>query len=147
MTNLSGYGGLFLTAIGEGTVLPMRSEIVLVALMLAGGYDPVALVLIASLGNTLGSVLNWLIGRSVERFRDRRWFPVGPAALEGAQARYRRYGRWSLLLSWLPVIGDGLTVAAGIMREPLPSFLLLVGAVKTARYLLVVAIAPRWFGA
>lgn len=144
MTNLSGYGGLFLTAVGEGTVLPMRSEIVLVALMLAGGYDPVALVLVAGLGNTLGSVLNWLIGRSVERFRDRRWFPVGPAALEGAQARYRRYGRWSLLLSWLPVIGDGLTVAAGVMREPLLPFLALVGVAKTARYVAVLALTEGW---
>jgi membrane protein YqaA with SNARE-associated domain len=145
MTNLTGHAGLFLTALGEGTVLPMRSEIVLVALLFAGGYDWAVLVGIASLGNTLGSVLNWLLGRSVERFRGRRWFPVGPEAMERARERYRRYGRWSLLLSWLPVVGDGLTVAAGVMREPLPSFLLLVGAAKTARYLAVVAIAERWF--
>src|SRR5918994_613090 len=124
MTDLSGHAGLFLTALGEGTMLPMRS----------------AIVLVAGLGNTLGSALNWFVGRSVERFRDRRWFPVRPEALERAQARYRRYGRWSLLLSWLPVIGDGLTVGAGIMREPLGPFLLLVGAVKTARYVAIVAV-------
>jgi membrane protein YqaA with SNARE-associated domain len=145
MTDLSGHAGLFLTALGEGTMLPMRSEIVLVALLLAGGYEWGALVLIAGLGNTLGSALNWFVGRSVERFRDRRWFPVRPEALERAQARYSRYGRWSLLLSWLPVIGDGLTVGAGIMREPLGPFLLLVGAVKTARYVAVVAITEGWF--
>ena len=147
MTDLSGHAGLFLTALGEGTMLPMRSEVVLVALLLAGGYEPGALVLIAGLGNTLGSALNWLLGRSVERFRDRRWFPVRPEALERAQARYRRYGRWSLLLSWLPVIGDGLTVAAGIMREPLVPFLVLVGAVKTTRFLVVVAVTEGWFRA
>ena len=147
MTDLSGHAGLFLTALGEGTMLPMRSEIVLVALLLAGGYDWGGLVLLAGLGNTLGSALNWLLGRSVERFRDRRWFPVRPEALERAQARYRRYGRWSLLLSWLPVIGDGVTVAAGIMREPLVPFLVLVGAVKTARFLVVVAVTEGWFRA
>ncbi len=75
-----------------------------------------------------------MLGRAALRFRDRRWFPAGPAALERASRWYGRYGRWSLLLSWAPLIGDPLTVAAGILREPLWSFLLLVATAKFARY-------------
>lgn len=76
----------------------------------------------ASLGNVGGSAVNWLLGRGIERFRDRRWFPAGPSALERAQRWYRRYGKWSLLASWVPVIGDPLTVIAGVLREPFPAF-------------------------
>jgi membrane protein YqaA with SNARE-associated domain len=70
----------------------------------------------------------------------------GPAraTIARAKAWYHRYGRWSLLLSWLPVIGDPLTIVAGVLREPLPVFLLLVAVAKTARYLAVVAIAQGW---
>jgi membrane protein YqaA with SNARE-associated domain len=107
-------------------------------------YPPAFLVLIASVGNVAGSVVNWLLGRSVERYRDRRWFPVGQAALERAQGWYRRYGRWSLLLSWAPLVGDPLTVAAGVMREPFLPFLLLVTLAKTGRYLVLAALSLGW---
>jgi membrane protein YqaA with SNARE-associated domain len=83
----------------------------------------VALVAVASLGNILGSVINWLIGRGVERFRDRRWFPASQSQLDRAQAQYHRFGYWSLLMAWVPIIGDPLTLVAGIMREPLWRFL------------------------
>lgn len=89
----------------------------------------------ASLGNVLGSVANWVLGRGVARFRHRRWFPVSEPALTRAEGWYRRWGRWSLLLSWAPVIGDPLTLAAGMLREPLGPFLLLVGLAKTTRYI------------
>ena len=77
--------------------------------------------------------------RGVECFRNRRWFPVSEAGLQRARRWYRRYGKWSLLLSWMPVIGDPLTLAAGIMKEPLPVFLLLVGVAKLGRYLVLAA--------
>ncbi len=77
--------------------------------------------------------------RGIERFRERRWFPVGPAALARVQGWYRRWGRWSLLLSWLPIVGDPLTVAAGAMREPLGTFLPLVAIGKVARYVILAA--------
>ena len=98
----------------------------------------------ASLGNVLGAVVNWLLGRWIERFRDRPWFPAKGAALERAQGWYRRYGRWSLLLSWAPIIGDPLTVVAGVMREPFAVFLLLVTLAKVGRYLVLTAIALNW---
>jgi hypothetical protein len=96
-------------------------------------------VAVASLGNILGSVINWLIGRGVERFRDRRWFPASARQLERAQAQYRRFGYWSLLLAWVPIIGDPLTLVAGIMREPLWRFLILVSIGKIGRYAVLAA--------
>src|SRR5688572_13280411 len=104
MIDLAAYGGLFLTALFAATLLPMQSEATLVGLALTGDYSTVALIAVASIGNVLGSVLNWLLGRGIERFRDRRWFPLKQSTLDQAQSWYQRYGRWSLLLSWAPVI-------------------------------------------
>lgn len=127
------YGSLFLSAFISATVFPGQSEAVLAGLLLAG-HPPIGLIVVASVGNILGSVLNWGIGRGVERFRHRRWFPASPGMLERAQRWYARCGRWSLLLSWAPVIGDPLTLVAGMMRERFGVFLLLVGLAKTGRY-------------
>jgi membrane protein YqaA with SNARE-associated domain len=103
------------------------------------GYPVVLLIVVASIGNTLGAVVNWALGRGVERFKDRRWFPVSPSSLDRASAWYRRWGRWSLLLSWAPIGGDALTVAAGVLREPFWSFLVLVAIAKTGRYVVLAA--------
>ena len=116
----------------------------LVALLVGGGQPAWLLIAIASVGNLLGSTLNWLIGRGVERYRDRRRFPVGPRALDRARGWYRRYGRWSLLESWVPIIGDPITVAAGAMRERFATFLLLVSIAKVGRYLAVAGLAMHW---
>jgi membrane protein YqaA with SNARE-associated domain len=118
----------------------VQSEVALVALLLVEHYPWWLLVLVASLGNTLGSAVNWGLGRLLAKFEDRRWFPVRRATIARAESWYHRYGRWSLLLSWLPFIGDPLTIVAGVLREPFPIFLLLVAIAKTARYLAVVAI-------
>ncbi|MEW6125186.1 MAG: YqaA family protein [Pseudomonadota bacterium] len=143
MTSLAAYGGLFLAALAAATILPLQSEAVLVGLLLAD-HSPWLLIVVASLGNVLGSVINWGLGRGIERFRNRRWFPVGDAALERAQRWYQCYGRWSLLASWMPVIGDPLTLVAGIMREPLPVFLALVTVAKAGRYVALAAITLSW---
>ena len=71
----------------------------------------------------------------------RPWFPVGAEKIERARAWYRRYGKWSLLMSWMPVIGDPLTLVAGILREPFPTFLALVAIAKTLRYIVLAATA------
>lgn len=134
------YIGLFVLALLAATLLPMQSEAGLVALLLSDSYSVTGLLLAAITGNTLGSCINWWLGRSLNRFQERRWFPVSPAQLLRAQGWYQRYGRWSLLLSWLPIVGDPLTLVAGVMREPLPSFLLLVLLAKSARYLLLAAV-------
>lgn len=129
------YPGLFAAAFGAATLLPMQSEAVLVGLLILGEHPVPTLLTVATTGNVLGSVVNWLLGRSIERWRHKRWFPVSGERLQRAQNRYHRWGRWSLLLSWMPVIGDPLTVVAGLMREPLWSFVLLVFVAKAGRYL------------
>ena len=144
MTNFATYAGLFAVALGAASILPMQSEPVLVALLLLGDQPVWALVLVASLGNTLGACVNWVLGRGVERFRDRRWFPVPPDKLARAEGWYRRWGKWSLLMSWAPIVGDPLTVIAGVLREPFWTFVLLVAIAKTARYV-VLALATLGF--
>ncbi|TLX63384.1 DedA family protein [Stutzerimonas nosocomialis] len=140
MLNLSAYLGLFLAAFAAATLLPAQSEAVLTALLLTGEFPVTALLLVATLGNVLGSVVNWLLGRYLERFRHKRWFPVSDAQLEKAQGQYRRFGRWSLLLSWVPIVGDPLTVIAGVMREPFWRFVLLVTLAKGGRYVVLAAV-------
>jgi membrane protein YqaA with SNARE-associated domain len=140
MTDLGAYGGLFAISFLAATFFPAQSEIMLTALLLGGDFSVAALVVVASIGNTLGSVVNWAIGLQVERFKHRRWFPATPDQLDRASAWYRKYGCWSLLLSWAPFIGDPLTLAAGILREPFGTFLILVAIAKTARYIIVAAL-------
>ncbi|HBT44115.1 MAG TPA: hypothetical protein DIW51_19935 [Rhodospirillaceae bacterium] len=137
---LTAYGGLFLIAFLAATILPAQSEIGLAGLLLSGDYSVALLIVAASLGNTLGAVVNWALGRWIEHFRDRKWFPAKPEQLDKAVGWYHRYGRWSLLLSWMPFIGDPLTLAAGVLREPFWSFLAIVSLAKTARYLILTAI-------
>lgn len=139
MIDFTAIAGLFFAALAAATILPLQSEAALVALVLSGRYSIWLLLAVASLGNVLGSIINWLIGRGIERYRDRSWFPVTPAALQRAQAWYRRYGKWSLLLSWAPVVGDPLTIVGGLAREPFPVFLLLVTIAKVGRYVVLVA--------
>ncbi|AIL63587.1 YqaA family protein [Pseudomonas alkylphenolica] len=137
MFELTSYIGLFLAALGAATLLPMQSEAVLAGMLVSEKYLPLTLLLVATTGNVLGSLFNWVLGRSIEHFRHKRWFPVSESKLEKAQQSYQRYGHWSLLLSWAPIIGDPLTLVAGIMREPLWRFLLIVTLAKGGRYLLL----------
>ena len=102
MAALTTYFGLFLVALGAATLLLLQSELVLAGLMASGEYPVVILLIVASIGNILGSCINWWLRRYIEHFRDRRWFPVKPDALAKASAWYHRYGRWSLLMSWTP---------------------------------------------
>jgi membrane protein YqaA with SNARE-associated domain len=81
--------------------------------------------------------LNWLLGRSLERFRGRRWFPVPNKALDRGQRWFGRFGAWSLLLSWLPVGGDALTLVAGVLRVPFWRFVVLVALGKVGRYVVL----------
>ena len=140
MNDLAACGALFLAAFAAATVLPAGSEPLFVALLLAGDLPAWLLTAVASVGNVAGAAVNWLLGRWLENFRRRRWFPVRELQLARAQHWYRRYGRWSLLLSWAPFIGDALTVVAGLLRERLGVFLLLVTVAKAGRYVVLAAV-------
>jgi len=144
MIDLSVYTGLFMAALLAATIVPMQSEAVLAGLLLTGDYPVALLLAVASCGNILGAVLNWWLGRFLERFRHRTWFPVNEPRLIQAQGWYQRYGKWSLLLCWMPIIGDPLTVVAGVMREPFPVFLLIAGSAKILRYLVLAGITLGW---
>lgn len=131
------YFTLFSASFLAATILPFYSEVVLFALLRAGG-DPLILVGIATFGNTLGAVVNWVMGRYILHFQDRRWFYFKKDQIERAQRWYNRYGYWSLLLAWLPIGGDALTFIAGIMKVRLTIFISLVGIGKAARYISIV---------
>lgn len=140
MLSLGTYVSLFAVAFLAATILPLQSEAVLTGL-LALDREPWAwLIAVASVGNTAGAVVNWGLGVGLQRFQNHKWFPVTPQQLEKAMLSYNRFGRWSLLLSWLPIVGDALTVAAGVLREKLWVFVVLVGIGKTARYLVLAGV-------
>lgn len=133
------YAGLFCIAFIAATLLPAQSEALLAVLANSGNYSLVLLVVVATLGNVLGSCVNWWLGTRFETLKNKKWFPFSEQSLVRAQTHYRRYGRWTLLLSWVPIIGDPLTLIAGVMRERLLPFVVLVTVAKLGRYLLVVA--------
>ncbi len=145
MPHLAEYGALFAAAFLSATIFPFQSEAVLFAMLVAEHYAWWVLILVASVGNILGSVVNWFLGRFLAHFEDRPWFPVKRKQMAKAEGWYHRYGRWTLLLSWLPIVGDPLTIVAGVLRESFAVFLLLVTVAKLSRYVAVAAISYGWF--
>lgn len=131
---------LFTSALLAGSILPAQSELVLAAMLRAGNLSPWLLVTVATAGNVLGAGINYLLGRSVARFRHRRWFPLSDAGWQRAKRLFNRYGAGTLLFSWLPVIGDGFTLIAGAARTPPWLFLVLVTLAKGGRYAVLAAL-------
>lgn len=131
------YLALFSSAFLAATIFPFFSEALLFGLIRAG--EPAHwLLLAAATGNTLGSVVNWVLGIYLLRFQDRKWFYFKPEQIERVQTWFNRYGVWTLLLAWLPVVGDPLTLVAGIARVRFWLFVTLVAIGKTARYVVVI---------
>ncbi|WP_374378015.1 YqaA family protein [Dongia sp.] len=128
------YLTLFLTAFGAATILPGFSEVTFTALLLQTPADWPMLLGIATAGNTLGGIVNWVLGRFLLHWQDRKWFPVSKKRLDQASALFARFGYPLLLLSWLPIIGDPITLAAGVLRARFWPFALLVLIGKAARY-------------
>lgn len=139
------YATLFALAFIAATVLPAQSELVLSAMLVSGRFNTPLLLAAATAGNTLGSCVNWLLGRFIHRFQDRPWFPVRPAPLARAEAWYAKWGKWSLLLSWTPVLGDALTVVAGVLRIRFTTFFLIVLVAKAGRYIVVAGLVLGLF--
>ena len=110
------YVLLFLSAFGAATLLPLQSETVLAGFFLLGRHSELLLILVATVGNVLGSCVNWWLGIKLEVYKDKRWFPVSEKHLLKAQILYAKYGSPMLLLSWVPVIGDPITLVSGVLK-------------------------------
>ena len=128
-----GYQGLFVLSFLASTLLPIGSEWLLIGLLLQG-YDPLATVAVATVGNYLGGCTTWAVGIWGGAFLVNKVLRIDPAAAASAERFYRKYGVWSLLLSWVPVIGDPLCLAGGILKVDFLRFSLLVGTGKLVRY-------------
>lgn len=132
--------GLFLAAFLAATPVPFQSEVIFLG-MQATGWETGLLILVASIGNTLGSCVTYVLGRWLSDQRDHRWFPLTPNQMTRAEGWFRRWGLWLLLLSWAP-FGDMIVAVSGVLRVPFPLFIALVALAKTGRY-----IALGWLGA
>lgn len=131
--NQPGYVSLFFMSFLASTLLPLGSEWLLV-MMLAGGYDPMSTVAIATVGNYLGAALTYLIGIGGGGWLIEKVMRVSPQQRERARQYYRRYGAFSLFFSWLPIVGDPLCLVGGMLRINFGLFTLLVASGKLARY-------------
>ena len=143
MEELAVYAALSGSAFLAATILPAQSEAGLALLIAADTHPVAALLFWASLGNVAGSVVNWLLGRQLETLQTKAWFPKQITISHRARRWYDKFGRWSLLLSWMPLIGDPITLVAGVFRLPLLPFLLIVTVAKTGRYSVVALVATQ----
>ena len=128
---------LFASAFGAATLLPLQSEVVLLALFAQQQCAVAVLIAVASVGNILGSCVNWYLGLKIEQFKNKKWFPVSEEKMLKAERIYQKYGFWSLLLSWVPIIGDPITLIAGLLKENFIRFVVMVSLAKTGRYIFV----------
>ena len=141
MIILISYFKLFLISFLAATILPFSSEIVLTTMYLSNSFETYFLLIFASIGNILGSITNWYLGKKITIFQDRKWFPVSPDQLDRSQKYFQKYGLWSLLLAWVPIIGDPLTLLAGVLNVRFSLFLILVSISKISRYLFILYVA------
>ena len=119
------------------TIVPFGSEAYLASLIILNKYNVLLLLISASLGNVLGSVFNWICGYYATYFMKKKWFPINQKQIDKASFFFLKYGKWSLLLGWVPFIGDPITFVAGTLRYSFLPFLLLVSIGKVGRYLVI----------
>ena len=131
------YLSLFIISFLAATVLPFSSELTLAGLMATSSYDNLLLLLVASLGNVLGSAVNWILGFYSRKLSKKKWFPFKDEEIEKSSKGFNKFGRWSLLFAWVPIIGDPLTLVAGLLRVKFIEFLILVTIGKVSRYLVI----------
>jgi len=134
------YLSLLLISFLAATILPLSSELALASLLNTNEHNSLVLLGIASLGNILGSIFNWLLGFYLLKCINKKWFPFKENQINEASKRFRKLGVCSLLLAWVPIIGDPLTFIAGILKVNFLLFLVLVAIGKISRYLFVYAI-------
>ena len=131
------YLSLFFISFLAATILPFSSELTLAGLISTSNYDNLLLLVFASFGNVLGSVFNWGLGFYARNLTIKKWFPFKETQIERSSKWFRKFGKWSLLFAWVPVVGDPLTLVAGILRVKFIDFIILVAIGKVSRYLIV----------
>ena len=131
------YLSLFAISFLAATILPFSSELTLLGLIATSNYDNLLLLIVASFGNTLGSVVNWALGFYSRNLTTKKWFPFKDKQIKKSSQWFSKFGKWSLLFAWAPVIGDPLTLAAGLLRIKFIEFLILVSIGKVSRYFLI----------
>ena len=134
------YFQLILISFLAATILPLSSELVLSTMLITGSFDKYLLLVVASFGNILGSSVNWYLGKKILTFKDKKWFPASEKQIVKSEIYFKKYGIWSLLLAWVPIIGDPLTLVAGILRVEFKIFLFLVSISKISRYIFLIFI-------
>jgi len=138
---LFSYFQLSLISFLAATILPFSSEVVLTTMYLSNSFEPYFLLIFASIGNIMGSITNWYLGKKITLFQNRKWFPVTPDQLERSRKYFQKYGLWSLLLAWVPIIGDPLTLLAGVLKVRFGIFFVLVSISKISRYVFILYLA------
>ena len=131
------YLSLFIVCFLVATIIPFGSEMYFSTLLATGNNISLVLLIVAATGNILGSVFNWICGYYATYFLKKKWFPISQNQVDKATNFFLKYGKWSLLFAWVPLVGDPLTFVAGTLRYSFYSFLLLVSIGKIGRYLVI----------
>ena len=131
------YLSLFTISFLAATILPFSSELTLVGLIATSNYDNLLLLIVASFGNVLGSVVNWALGFYSRNLTTKKWFPFKDNQIENSSKWFRKFGKWLLLFAWVPIVGDPLTLVAGLLRVRILEFTILVAIGKVIRYFVV----------
>ena len=131
------YLSLFAISFLAATILPFSSELTLAGLIATSNYDSLLLLIAVSIGNILGSVINWILGFYSRNLTTKKWFPFKDKQIENSSKWFNKLGKWSLLFAWIPIIGDPLTLVAGLLRVRFLDFIILVAIGKVSRYVLI----------
>ena len=137
---MTAYFCLFFISFLAATIFPFSSELTLINLLNTGSYSSFMLISTASAGNILGSIFNWLLGNYLLKYLNKKWFPFKQKQIDQASNWFKKFGIWSLLFAWVPIIGDPLTFVSGILRINFFIFLILVSIGKILRYLILLTI-------
>ena len=135
------YTSLFVSSFLSSTLLPGHSELTLTTFIFLKKYSIIYLIIFASIGNILGSILNWCMGYYLTNLKNKKWFPINTSRLTRVSSWFLKYGKWTLFFSWVPIIGDPLTVIAGVFRVQIHIFILIVSLAKTMRYIFISLVA------
>ena len=131
------YLSIFTISFLAATILPFSSELTLAGLIATSNYNNIILLIVASFGNTLGSVVNWALGFYSRKLSTKKWFLFKETQIERSSEWFRNFGKWSLLFAWVPIVGDPLTLVSGLLRVRFLDFIILVAIGKVSRYLVV----------